>query len=577
MSTLTPEALAADLAVRDLTDPAQGPHAVQAILAAVLAAVTAARPTAELVVHRGARIVDVADNYDRLGYSPEATTRDSRYTRYVDDRRMLRSQTSALIPGALRSLPPPSPGSAPASSALHSPGPAATRDARRSPGADPTPGAACSPALAPPSGAPHSPGPAATRDARRSPSADSALDPGSAPASEAPCSEGGLRASDVLIACPGIVYRRDSIDRLHTGTPHQLDLWHLTPEPAPLLDLVATAVAAALPGTPWRTRPATHAYTTDGLEIEAWSGDAWVEIGECGVAAPHVIGTERNGLALGLGLDRLVMLRKGIDDIRLLRSTDPRVQAQMTDLLPYRPVSTQPAARRDLSVALPADVTAEDLGDRVRELLGPDAHLVEEVSIVSSTPPSQLPAASRTRLDLRDDEVNVLLRVVLRDLHAALSKQRANELRDRLWSGLMGSRPPADPAVPLSPARPPSNVGSSSLSRPPTVSAPASPPGPEQRRPLQPTAPTDPYALSSPPHPEQRPPLQPTAPTDPYALSSPPHPEQRPPLQPTAPTDPYALSSPPHPEQRPPLQPTAPTDPYALSSPPRPTRGRARS
>jgi phenylalanyl-tRNA synthetase alpha chain len=32
----------------------------------------------------------------------------------------------------------------------------------------------------------------------------------------------------VLLVCPGITYRRDSIDRLHTGTPHQLDLWRVT-------------------------------------------------------------------------------------------------------------------------------------------------------------------------------------------------------------------------------------------------------------------------------------------------------------------------------------------------------------
>jgi phenylalanyl-tRNA synthetase alpha chain len=114
----------------------------------------------------------------------------------------------------------------------------------------------------------------------------------------------------------------------------------------------------------------------------------------------------------------------------------------MTDLTPYRPVSAQPAAYRDLSVALPADVTAEDLGDRVRDLLGEDARLVEEVTIRSVTPPDALPPASRDRLGLRDDEANVLLRVVLRDLHTALPRQRANALRDRLWSGLMGDRTP---------------------------------------------------------------------------------------------------------------------------------------
>ena len=33
---------------------------------------------------------------------------------------------------------------------------------------------------------------------------------------------------DVLLVCPGIVYRRDAIDWQHTGTPHQLDLWRIS-------------------------------------------------------------------------------------------------------------------------------------------------------------------------------------------------------------------------------------------------------------------------------------------------------------------------------------------------------------
>jgi phenylalanyl-tRNA synthetase alpha chain len=101
---LSPAALAADLAVRDLTDPAAGPHALQLLVSAILDAASARWPAATLVVHRGSRVVSVADNYDHLGYAPSAKARDSRYSRYVARDRLLRSQTSALIPGALRAL-----------------------------------------------------------------------------------------------------------------------------------------------------------------------------------------------------------------------------------------------------------------------------------------------------------------------------------------------------------------------------------------------------------------------------------------------------------------------------------------
>lgn len=190
-------------------------------------------------------------------------------------------------------------------------------------------------------------------------------------------------------------------------------------------------MTAALPGCRWRTRAARHPYTTDGLEIEVDG----VEIGEAGIAARHVLEGAGlpayvRGLALGLGLDRLVMLRKGISDIRLLRSDDPRVASQLTDLAFYRAVSAQPAAWRDLSVAMPAGVTAEDVGDRVRELLGGEAHLVEEVALLAVTPAEELPEGR-----LAGGEVNVLLRMVLRDLHASLPRQRVNALRDRVLAG----------------------------------------------------------------------------------------------------------------------------------------------
>src|SRR5262245_38366491 len=39
---------------------------------------------------------------------------------------------------------------------------------------------------------------------------------------------------DVLLACTGIVYRRDAIDRYHVGEPHQLELWRIRTTGRPL-------------------------------------------------------------------------------------------------------------------------------------------------------------------------------------------------------------------------------------------------------------------------------------------------------------------------------------------------------
>jgi phenylalanyl-tRNA synthetase alpha chain len=355
---LSPEAVARALAVRDLTDPREGAHAMQRLLDTIVDALTR-NWRCDPLVARGPRIVGVADNYDALGYSPDAVTRDTRYTRYVGAQEMLRSHTSALVPPALGSL--------------------------------------------------------------------------------------AAGATDVLVVCPGIVYRRDAIDRLHTGTPHQVDLWRVARREAlttgDLKEMIELVVRAALPGADWRVEPRAHPYTTEGLQIDVDNGGEWVEIGECGLAGLHVLRNARlgdcTGLAMGLGLDRLLMLRKGIADIRLLRAADPRVASQMRDLSLYRPVSNLPAITRDMSIVVGDDDDAELLGDRVREALGADADCVESVEVLATTPGDELPEVAKDRLGWRPGQKNVLVRVVFRHAERTLTREEANELRERVFSALM--------------------------------------------------------------------------------------------------------------------------------------------
>lgn len=166
----------------------------------------------------------------------------------------------------------------------------------------------------------------------------------------------------------------------------------------------------------------------------------WVEVWECGLAHPGVLAaaglTARSGLALGMGLDRLLMLVKGIPDIRLLRSADPRITHQMLDLAEYQRVSSMPPITRDLSVAVSDDDDEETLGDRVRDALGADSSRVEEVSVLSATSYEHLPASAIGRLGAKQGQKNLLLRVVLRDLEKTLTNEAANSLRDRIYGAL---------------------------------------------------------------------------------------------------------------------------------------------
>jgi phenylalanyl-tRNA synthetase alpha chain len=256
----------------------------------------------------------------------------------------------------------------------------------------------------------------------------------------------GRDGDDVLLLCPGLVYRRDSIDRLHTGEPHQLDLWRIRSD-APLTtehlrEMIEGVVDAVLPGHRYRVIPSVHPYTTGGLQVDVGVGEAWVEIGECGLALPALLAESGlgvpkwSGLAMGLGLDRLLMLSKGVDDIRLLRSADPRVREQMADLRPYRALSSQPAIRRDLSIAVGLSTTAEDLGGRVREAMGNAALSLESLEILTETPRDRLPGAAIERIGIRPEQKNVLLRLVIRHPTRTLTTNEANQLRDAVYAAV---------------------------------------------------------------------------------------------------------------------------------------------
>ena len=353
--------LARDLAITDLSDPAESaggpPHAIQLLAELAVRALTSAWGC-EARWCRGPRVVTIADNYDRLGYPASAVTREASYTRYVDDRHVLRSHSTAMVPPALREL---------------------------------------------------------------------AEDP----------------RDDVLLVCPGIVYRRDAIDWQHSPAPHQLDLWRISREPlgeAAMNEMIAVLLGALAPGLQSVQQRRDHPYTTAGRQVDVAHAGGWVEVWECGQADPRVLAraglAHHSGLALGMGLDRLLMLHKGIPDIRLLRSTDARVTSQMLDLAPYRPVSAMPAVRRDLSVAVDAGTDDEILGDRIREALGAHANAVEDVAILSSTAWEDLPGAAAARLGARPGQRNVLVRVVLRHLERTLTDEEANSLRDRIYAAI---------------------------------------------------------------------------------------------------------------------------------------------
>jgi phenylalanyl-tRNA synthetase alpha chain len=240
---------------------------------------------------------------------------------------------------------------------------------------------------------------------------------------------------------PGLVYRRDVIDPRHLDVFHQIDVWTLQKNSTygkvnreNLLELARTVFEAACPDAEMVVLEAKHPYTIEGIEVYAKVGNKEIEVFEAGLAHPQVLVNsginpeEYSGLALGMGVERLIMARKNLPDIRLIRSTDPRVIKQMTNMEKFKNVSDKPAISRDMSYCVDKNDTEEDICEQIRDIFGDRSDLLEEVKILERTPYDKLTSIAKERLGAQENQDNVLVRIVLRHPDKTLTKKESADL-----------------------------------------------------------------------------------------------------------------------------------------------------
>src|ERR1022692_1042692 len=147
----------------------------------------------------------------------------------------------------------------------------------------------------------------------------------------------------VRIIVPGRVYRRDNADATHNPTFHQVEGLYVDRN-ITVGDLKGTVefVFKELMGseTRIRFRPHYFSYTEPSFEIDFSSaltrkmGKEWLEIAGCGMVHPQVfenVGYDPEvwtGWAFGFGIERIAMIRYGINDIRLFYENDVRFLKQ---------------------------------------------------------------------------------------------------------------------------------------------------------------------------------------------------------------------------------------------------------
>ncbi len=148
---------------------------------------------------------------------------------------------------------------------------------------------------------------------------------------------------------PGRVFRNEEVDASHEHTFYQLEGMMVDRDVSigHLIYFMKTLLSAIFHrDVTVRLRPGYFPFVEPGFELDVrclicggkgcpvCKQSGWLELLPCGLVHPNVLRMsgidpeEWNGFAFGLGLTRLVMMRYGIDDIRLLQSGDLRFLTQ---------------------------------------------------------------------------------------------------------------------------------------------------------------------------------------------------------------------------------------------------------
>ena len=157
------------------------------------------------------------------------------------------------------------------------------------------------------------------------------------------------RSLPIRILAPGRVYRKDEVDATHSPMFHQIE-GMVIDKGVTMADLKGTlnAVMEELygKGTVTRFRPHHFPFTEPSCEVDVscfvcggkgcsvCKGEGWIEILGAGMVHPNVLRMSGidpdvySGFAFGMGIERIVMTKYGISDMRLLYDNDVRFLGQ---------------------------------------------------------------------------------------------------------------------------------------------------------------------------------------------------------------------------------------------------------
>ncbi len=146
----------------------------------------------------------------------------------------------------------------------------------------------------------------------------------------------------IYVLCPGRVFRTDELDSTHTPVFHQVEGLAID-KGLTMADLKGTLehFARKMFGdeAEIRLRPSYFPFTEPSAELDVWhpqakGGPRWVEWGGCGMVNPNVLKAsgidpeQYSGFAFGMGIERTLMFRNGVLDMRDMVEGDMRFARQ---------------------------------------------------------------------------------------------------------------------------------------------------------------------------------------------------------------------------------------------------------
>lgn len=153
------------------------------------------------------------------------------------------------------------------------------------------------------------------------------------------------KGKPIKVVCPGKVYRRDNDDATHSHQFMQIE-GLVVDTNITMADLkgALTQVFSKILGenTKVRFRPSYFPFTEPSVEVDVTcfkcggkgcplcKGNGWIEVLGAGMVHPNVLKMagynpeKYQGFAFGIGIERITMLKYGIDDIRNFYTNDPR-------------------------------------------------------------------------------------------------------------------------------------------------------------------------------------------------------------------------------------------------------------